>query len=354
MGLGFGNLPQLPPSSRYEGNFVGSVPLLDVVRLANWRIARLNHEISEWSFDAVVEDVLNSTAAAFFTHLRNLKRVDVIDANIARDEDLLGLARNQLQAGVATRIDVTRGEVQLAGDQKERIQQDTLVVESSLRLKLLLDLDLNEELTLVGLDLVKAIPSHALSVQLQALLDARPDFQLALIELKRNQVARRFSGLERLPTINAFGEWGYVSSEIFDDDESNAWLVGVALTLPVFEGFRIRSNIRRADALVRSQELAIRDLEQRIGASYLFSIQDVDSRFRQIAIATKKVELNEEELKLARTRFSEGVADNREIIDAQAALAESTDELVEAVYQYNLSRLELAKVRGDVRLVLTE
>ena len=57
---------------------------------------------------------------------------------------------------------------------------------------------------------------------------------------------------------------------------------------------------------------------------------------------------------VARTRFLEGVADNREIIDAQAALAGSNDEMVEAVYQYNLSRLELAMVRGDVRLVVTE
>ena len=64
--------------------------------------------------------------------------------------------------------------------------------------------------------------------------------------------------------------------------------------------------------------------------------------------------LSEEELELARIRFIEGVADNRDVTDAQAALAAANDELVEAVYFYNLSRLELARSRGGVRLLFSE
>ena len=48
------------------------------------------------------------------------------------------------------------------------------------------------------------------------------------------------------------------------------------------------------------------------------------------------------------------MADNREIIDAQNSLAVASDNVVEAYYQYNLSRVTLARISGDVRLVLNE
>jgi outer membrane protein TolC len=66
------------------------------------------------------------------------------------------------------------------------------------------------------------------------------------------------------------------------------------------------------------------------------------------------LKLAEEELRLAQQRYRQGVADNREIVEAQNRLAVADDNLVEAVYQYNLSRVELARARGDVRTVLSE
>ena len=62
----------------------------------------------------------------------------------------------------------------------------------------------------------------------------------------------------------------------------------------------------------------------------------------------------EEQLRLARARYHEGVADNREVVEAQNQLAIAADNVVDATYQYNLSRVELARARGDVRNILLE
>jgi outer membrane protein TolC len=73
-----------------------------------------------------------------------------------------------------------------------------------------------------------------------------------------------------------------------------------------------------------------------------------------VGVAEKSLALSMEELQLAQRRFEQGVADNREIVDAQNRLALASDNLNEAIYQYNLSRVELARTRGDVRVVLSE
>ena len=84
------------------------------------------------------------------------------------------------------------------------------------------------------------------------------------------------------------------------------------------------------------------------------ALQDAGSRNAQIAVAEKSLQLAQEELRLAQQRYRQGVADNREVVEAQNRLAIADDSLVEAVFQYNLSRVELARAKGDVRAVLAE
>lgn len=354
VGTGFSDFaPRFPPLNRFDAKITGVLSLLNPNDLATWRLSKYQHEISELAYRERLQEILDQTARAYYTHLRNLRRMEVIDANIERDRVLLDLARTQFQAGVTSPIDVTRAEVQLAANRKERLQQETVVMQSDLELKKILNFDLSITLQLDDREPAETLAALAGDDTLQDILDARPDYLKTSYELKRNRFARKAAGWEILPTIQLFGEWGYASEKAFDGRDEEAWLGGVAFTVPIFEGFRIQSNKRRANALIRLQEYAVRDIELRVKSDHLLARQDVQSRFAQIDIARRKLELSDEELDLARTRFTQGVADNRDVVDAQANLAGAGDELVESIYQYNLSRLALAGIRGDARLLLS-
>lgn len=353
VGTGFADFaPRFPPLSRFDAKITGELSLLNANDLATWRLSKYQYEISELTYRERLQDILDQTARAYFTHLRNLRRMEVFDANIERDRVLLDLARTQFQAGVTSPIDVTRAKVRLAADHKERLQQETIIMQSDLELKKILNFDLGITLQLDDREPAETLAARAGEDTLQDILEARPDYLKASYELKRNRFARKAAGWEILPTIQLFGEWGYAAEKAFDGREEEAWLGGVTFTVPIFDGFRIQSNKRRASALVRLQEYALRDIELRVKSEHLLARQDVQSRFAQIDIARRKLALSEEELDLARTRFTKGVADNRDVVDAQANLAGSGDELVESIYQYNLSRLFMASIRGDARLLL--
>ena len=354
VGTGFADFaPRFPPLERFDAKIVGELSILNAKDLATWRLSKYQFEISRIDYQAQLQEIFSQTARAYFTHLRNLRRMEVFDSDIERDRVLLDLAQSQFQAGVTSLIDVTRAEVQLASDRKERLQQDTVVMQSELELIKILNLDIETSIHLDDNDPVEALAAQAGELALQDILNARPDYRKTSHELKRNRFARKAAGWEILPTIQLFGEWGYASEKAFDGRDEEAWLGGVAVTIPIFEGFRIQSNKRRASALVRLQEYALRDLELRVKSEYRLARQDVRSRFAQIDIARNKLALSERELDLARTRFTQGVADNRDVVDAQANLAGASDELVESIYQYNLSRLLLSSILGEVRLLLT-
>ncbi len=354
VGRGVGLAQRSGPQNRFNAVIAGSMPLLNLDKIADYRLAKLGYEISELRYQALMEAILTEAAGAFYLHLRNLNRLDVIDANIERDEVLLEISKQRFDVGVATQLDVTRSEVQLAGDQLLRLQQETAVFRSAQLLKRLLDLDLDRDLILVDPDFDRPTEPAPHIESMESILLARPDFREALAEQKQNRLARRAADWQRLPSVELFSEYGYASETVTSGNYENQWLIGAAVSVPIFEGFRIRSNRLQADARIRSQDYFLRELENRIGSEYRIVKAELDSRYKQIAIAEQRIRLSRQELDLATNRFEEGVADNREVVDAQSNLAQSEDELVEAIFDYNLSRLELARTLGNVRLLLVE
>ncbi len=354
IGQGFEDFvpPEMSPSNRFDARLTASLSLIDSVVIATYRSAKLGVAISEEEEARVRQEVLNSAAEVYLTHLRNLGRFRVIEANIERGEALLGLAREQVGAGVATRIDVARAEVQLAAEEQARLQQETAVFQSGLLLKRMLNLDLRRPVVLEDFVASRYLPGEEPDVDLREVLADRPEFRRARAQLDQNRLERRAANWERFPALRVFADYGYVSSEVFDGRETEAWSAGVAATMPIFDGFRIRSNKRLAESRIRATELEMEQIEETVSAELLLAWQEMRSRLAQISVAGQSVELAEEELRLGRIRFEQGVADNREIIDAQNRVAVANDNYVEAVYRYNLSRLEYARSKGDVRLLL--
>ncbi len=347
------DLPGIPPrrfTNRFDALLRARLSTLDATRLADYRVARYDQELAAFDLESTVQDILEAIADAFFSHVRNLARLDVIEANIERDRALLELSENQFDAGVATPIDVTRAEVQLSQNELALLQQETVVFESEMRIKRILNIDLGAELRVIPPPLSEAALDSARVLGLQTVLRKNAEYQRANRTLERNQYARRAISWERLPNLELTGEWGYAARNLTGDMREQ-WRIQAGVSVPIFEGFRIQANQLQADAAIRRQEFAVASLETELDADLRLARQDLRSRFSQINIARKQLELSERELELARTRFEEGVADNRDVVSAQANLAAAEDGVVEAEYFYNRARLRLARISGDVSRV---
>jgi outer membrane protein TolC len=278
----------------------------------------------------------------------------VLDSNVARARVLLDLAKRQLNAGVATQIDVTRSEAQLAVAEQARLQQDTTVVQSELQLKRLLDLDAGTMLKLTPFNVRRVSQELFGAGYDKAAFDHRADYEKALKQLAQNKELVHAASWQRLGTLSVFGEYGYTTAVAFDGKQKEAWLGGVDFNIPVFDAFKASADKRAALSQMRSQEYRVRSTELLISSELRLAAQDARSRFAQVEVAERSLKLSKDELQLAQRRYEQGVADNREVVDAQNQLALADDNLVEAVYQYNLSRLELSRVKGEVRTILSE
>ncbi len=341
-------------NNRFDAQLNGRIDLLDPERIATYKAADFAIAVAKLGQAQVREVVLAAVGRAYFAHQRNLRRIDVLQANIARSHSLLQLTQNRLDAGVATQIDVTRAEAQLAIDEQERLQQDTVLQASELLLKQLLALDMAQPLELAPFEVRRTEPAAYLASMEAAANTHRADVLGAQKLLEQNDLEVRAVRYGRLPAFAILGSYGLASSEAFDGNETRVWSGSLAMSVPVFDSKRISSLTNYALSRRRAQQLRVQDLQSQVSAELRFARQDAASRLAQIKVAEKGYNLGEQELALARRRFEQGVADNRELVEAQSRLAAASDNFVEATHFYNLSRLELARAQGAVSGILAE
>jgi outer membrane protein TolC len=341
------------PTSRFDALVSGSVGLFDPELWSVFRSARLGAQVAQANYHAVVQTVLADVAENYFAHLRNGRRLAVLDANIARARSLLELARNQLNAGVATQIDVTRAEAQLAQAEQARLQQVTAMVASELFLKRLLDVHPATELRLEDFPLRRVEPGLLVFSDEKTTFEQRAEYLAAQKALEQAKVNVRTTNLQRLPSLGLSGNYGLASPKFDDDNKQEQWGVTIGVGMPIFD---LRTGAERRIALSRqrAQQARVHALELQISSELRLAQQDAASRNAQIVVAEKSVSLAREELRLAQQRYQQGVADNREVVEAQTRLAVAEDNLVEAEFQFNLSRVELARAKGEVRTILSE
>lgn len=342
-------------NNRFDVGLNGRLDLLDPQTIATHQAAKIGILVARQNAESTRETVRAAVATVFLQHRRNLARLDLINADITRADALLDLAVRQRDAGVATQIDVTRAQAQLAIAQQARLQQETEVRATELQFIRLLALPVDTPVSLAPFAVTISTSESTVLVSPEDQAFAhRADYQSSAQRLEQSDLEVRAAKFNRLPSLSLNGNYGRASATAFDGEDAAVWSAGVSLSVPVFDGLRTGSLTRLALSRRRANQLRHEDLTRGISAEVQLALQDTASRRAQIQVAQTSLALAEDELELAQIRFEQGAADNREMIEAQNRLAVASDNLLGATLQYNLSRVELARVTGDVRAILRE
>lgn len=349
-----------------EGSLKASVSLFDATLLEAYKAAKLGRKVSHQGYKALLEAIQYAVAKAYYTYVQDMQRSDVLNKNLERDLALLDLAQAQRSAGVASPLDTLRAHARVLKDKQDLLAHGLALKESELALKRLLSLEPEEELTVDKAVLEKytippAIPSAmppvlAMSPALEAVLEAvwkqRPDYQQALKKLKQAKAELRQAKGGHLPKASFFAATGVNAEKPFDKTEKSSWMVGAKVTLPLFEGFRVSSDVRRAQAALREQRYALEELRQKIEAAYALAKASLEAKGLQLALSKDQVALALEELEMAKDRFKNGIGDNQALLSAQASLAAVEDEALQLLYRYVLAWLDIAFEQGQVKMIL--
>jgi outer membrane protein len=119
--------------------------------------------------------------------------------------------------------------------------------------------------------------------------------------------------------------------------------------VPLFDGGRRDARREESASQYRAETVRTNDLKEQIELDVRLAIDSLESADQEVKVAEEGLELANSELTQARRRYDAGVAVSVEVTDAQTRLERARDNRTDAIYAYNLARLDLAQAMGRVR-----
>ncbi len=278
--------------------------------------------------------ILLGDVGRVYAQLRGFqRRLEIANKNIHTQQDTLDLTTARAQAGLATELDVSRAAAQL---ESTRAEVPTLLsgIDVSIhRLGILL----GEEPGALRSELEKAgpIPSAGPDVQVglpSDLLKRRPDIRRAEAQLAAATARIGEAKADLFPRFVLTGTAGRQATQLHDLTVGlgNFFAVGPGISLPLFTGGRIRSNIavqtsRQRGAVISYQSAILQALEDVENALVNYS-QEQERRDR----LNQAVGQSQLAVELATEQYRAGLVDFLSVLDAQRELYANEDQFAQS------------------------
>jgi outer membrane protein len=323
-----------------------AMTIIDLAARRRYEAARSGVKVSQEDQRRTEDGVAAAVASLYVSLGRSTARIDEIRANVDLFQKLRQLALDQKNAGVGTRLDTTRADVQLARQQQALLVAINQRDLAQLALLRAIGADLGASLQLTD-DWTRVAAAPALPAALAVAQRRRPELSLLDLRLKTAQLNIEAAAAEGLPTLGAQAQ-GFESGNRIRDIEWSRTVAAV-VSVPIFNGRRTQARVAAAqaqrDQLLIQQNDTRRQIEQEVRQALLA----YDNARSRVDLARQSEQLAQDELDLASDRFKAGVATSIEVDNAQTSLATARDTRIDALADVAQARYDLSRATGEIR-----
>jgi outer membrane protein len=335
------------PFDIYNLQIRASQTLFDASVIARLRAGRDTAIAAGLDAQAVGEIAGATAGLAYLRVLSADETVRAREADSTIAADLLGQARQLVQAGVNPAIDATRSEVSFAAVRTQlEIARNNA---DGARLDLVRALDLPSGTRLELADSLGLAPLEIPRQPDEAARFAREHRAELAAERARTQSARRSLRAiryENLPSLSANG--AYIESGRETGTLAGSYNLQLLLNVPILDGFRRQNRSKEQSAKLEIQEVREHALANQIETEARQAVLDLSSAEQQVAIALDRVRLAATELAEAQQRFQAGVAGSVETTNAQSSVISAHDALIQARVNYGSARVRAYRALGVI------
>lgn len=268
--------------------------------------AQVGLELAERSLLLAERSLVLQIAQDYYTLLRLENILSVLDEAIRLGERQLAVAESRFAAGAATRLDVMTAETTLAGHRADRAQAEANKQLAEAKFKQILGLSREVQLVLDDAVIEQALPDITLEQALETGLANR-------IELI--QAAAGVSIAEK-------------ELELKTNDYT-----------PLLDRRLAEVELTRAQTVL---EQATQGISLAIQNAY----HTMHDAFKRMELASMELAKAEETYRVVQALFDAGMATDVEILQAQTGLTQARSGQVNAVFDFNIARMEFFHAIG--------
>lgn len=283
---------------------------------------------SEYDVEVIRHTLLADLARDYFDLRSFDAQAAILTRNLALYEEQVQLTGQKFTAGLAGESDHLQAKVQLetARADLEDILRQRADVEHAMAILLgRAPADFS-----LGARPLDVLPPTVPAGMPGDLLRRRPD----VAEAEQNLVAAcaeiGVAKAEFFPSVRLTGSAGFESSDFKNllDWSNRVWSLGPSVSLPLFEGGKLRANLRKAKARFDELDAVYRGTVLSAFGEVEDALTDLHRRANQAEAQGRALDAAREYHHLARIEYDTGVIDYLQLVDAEQALL--TNELAAA------------------------
>ena len=313
--------------------------------IKRWKSTAESERASQLSNRNDREVVILAAGNAYLTVISDSATVESTRAQVTTAQALHERAVDQNKAGVIAQIDVLRARVELQTQQQRLIAAENQLAIDKLALARVIGLPKGQPFELT--DAVPYAPLDGITLEeaLERAVTTRPDYLSAKAQVRAAELQRQSAAAANYPWLSVDGDYGDIGSPNFGTSHGT-FSATVKLSVPIFQGTRVRADTLEADATLQQRKAELADLDGRIDEQVRTAFLNLRSSSDLVTVARSNIELANQTLVQAQDRFAAGVANNLDVVQAQESVASANQSYIASLYAHNLAKISLAQAIG--------
>ncbi len=339
-----GNLPLITKVNTRIGRINFSQVLFTWSGWDAWRAAKADEKAAYYDEQSSLGLVILNVGTAYLKVIAAQSQVDYTQSLLGTDQTLLFQARQKHAAGVVANLDELRARVQYQSQQQAVIAAQDQLAKNKIALNRAIGLAPEQKIQLTDVAPYADLAAMPIEEARREAFQNRQDYQRMKHQIVAAELEQRAIKHERWPSLSFSGNYGVtgVAGLVYH----GTFVAMGTLNIPIFHEAKFRGDADVAEAQVEQLRSQMNDLNTEIDQQLRDSLLNLKSAQQLVQVSRSSVSLAQTALDQTMERFKAGVDTNLPVAEAQTALAQAQTNYVNSVYQYNQSKLALARNLG--------
>jgi outer membrane protein TolC len=299
--------------------------------------------VQELDVERQSEEIRLNVAKAYYDLQQADENVRISQSAVNNAQASLKDAVALERAGVGTRFDVLRSQVNLANSQQDLTT--AFSQQQIARRKLAPLLNLPQSVSISAGDPVKlaGLWQQPLEQSIVLAYQNRSELQQNLAQRNISEAQRKQALASLGPQVSLVGRYNLLDQ--FDDGTSvsDGYSVGVQATLNLYDGGAAKARAAQSKTNIAIAETQFSEQRNQIRFQVEQAYSTQASNLENVQTSNVALEQAKESLRLARLRFQAGVGTQTDVINALNDLTRSEGNRVKAILDYNRALTELQR-----------
>ncbi|HEY6308658.1 MAG TPA: TolC family protein [Candidatus Angelobacter sp.] len=317
---------------------------LNMSSLYQYRAGQQNFESQRWSLEDARNVVVLAVGTAYLQAQASAARVETARAELDVARELEEQTANRVRSGLAAEIDGLRAAVQRQTSEQRLTVAQANFEKDKLTLARVIGLPRGQRFNITTSAAYQSWTGRGLDSALQEAEENRADVKSARSTAEAARLSKQAAQWERAPGLSFNGYYGALGPTL--GNTTNTYAINATVSLPLFTGGRIRSDIQEASAEADRRQSEYADLIGRVDYEVRNAFTDLEAAESAVRVAERNDRLSQQTLEQARDRFANGVTNNLEVVQAQQDVAAANENYISSLFADNLAKLTLLRAMG--------